>query len=69
MHHGEPCNTPFVQVSQDSLSPAEHWLSMTQSILGIPHGSVVHESYRYVIRCVLMHALRASRRSMQAGRW
>lgn len=42
---------------------------MTQTILGILHGSVVRSSHRYVIRYILMHALRASRRSMQAGRW
>ena len=70
MHHSEPSNTFFVQAGQYSLSPAEQLPSITQTILGISHGSVVvHFSYRYVIRYVLMHALRASRRSMQADRW
>ena len=46
MHHGEPCNTPFVQAGQYSLSPAEHLLSITQTILGVPHSSLLHNDYQ-----------------------
>ena len=50
MHHGEPFNTPFVQAGQYSLSSGEHRLSMTHTILGIPHGSVLHNDYQHTLR-------------------